>query len=498
MRSRFILRGEYEYELQQIWDKQATYHKTLTPERYQKIKEIIFFRRPLRPQKHLVGRCTYEPTKKRAPLSSPIFEAYRIEKFIHDLQYKGAPLTEEERAEARKICYQTKEISVSRFAKEMGKEPHRWNHDHLIPLSKPKSKKDDKTLEQLLGERYKNKKVKQAIWMELAKLLDDDEARAQTLKTKHLPEKSLEEIKQEIAPITFYQDNKFKIGAHTTLSINKILHKNNTLPKPEGVLKIEKIWHIIYYKLPASSKDKMVEQLKELGCTEEQIESLFKIKLKEGYRSLSRKVLWNSYLFMLQGYSTTEARVLAGVQNVWGERWNKLSQEKKEEIIQDAIQCFSKEGTIHTTLKSVLKEKYNQPENRLKKLYTHGFEKPLHQERPTLNTIQDLFSDEKIKHLRSPIVEQSLYALRKVIFAIYKKHGLPDEIHMELGRDLKGGKQMRADIRAKQKENERERDEIVAQNGARRYRKRSAPISIDERARIPMHLLREKNLQKQI
>lgn len=80
IRSRFIYRALYEKEFDFIWEAQKKFYlEILTDENYQKIKnECIYYQRPLKSQKHLVGNCRFEPNKKVAPKSSFEFQEFRI------------------------------------------------------------------------------------------------------------------------------------------------------------------------------------------------------------------------------------------------------------------------------------------------------------------------------------------------------------------------------------------------------------------------------------
>src|SRR5690606_24978096 len=48
----------------------------------------IFYKRPLRSQKGLIGKCTLEPNKYRAPISHPAFETFRAWSFLNNIKYK--------------------------------------------------------------------------------------------------------------------------------------------------------------------------------------------------------------------------------------------------------------------------------------------------------------------------------------------------------------------------------------------------------------------------
>ncbi len=70
------------------------------------VKELhraIFFQRPLKSQKGLVGKCIFEPSKSRCPISHPSFERYRMLAFINNIRLKDSsrsdfrPLSDDER-----------------------------------------------------------------------------------------------------------------------------------------------------------------------------------------------------------------------------------------------------------------------------------------------------------------------------------------------------------------------------------------------------------------
>ncbi len=48
----------------------------------------IFYKRPLRSEKGLIGKCTLEPSKYRAPISHPSFEIFRAWSFLNNIKYK--------------------------------------------------------------------------------------------------------------------------------------------------------------------------------------------------------------------------------------------------------------------------------------------------------------------------------------------------------------------------------------------------------------------------
>lgn len=88
----------YLKEFEAICDKQQ-----LSPELRKALHRAIFFQRPLKSQKGLVGKCTFEKHKSRCSISHPRFEEFRMLSFINNIRIRRPddteprPLSEEER-----------------------------------------------------------------------------------------------------------------------------------------------------------------------------------------------------------------------------------------------------------------------------------------------------------------------------------------------------------------------------------------------------------------
>ncbi|MGD9489604.1 MAG: type II CRISPR RNA-guided endonuclease Cas9 [Calditrichaceae bacterium] len=102
-RNRYTLRDMYNNEFNQIWEKQTEfYNDFLTDEMKTVLENAIFFQRKMRSQKHLIGTCTFERSKKTTPKSSPFFQYFRILEQVNNLRLTvgnrfNEPLTEDER-----------------------------------------------------------------------------------------------------------------------------------------------------------------------------------------------------------------------------------------------------------------------------------------------------------------------------------------------------------------------------------------------------------------
>jgi len=86
IRGRWTARRMFEDEFEAIWAAQAEHHDDLTAEHKEKLHEAIFFQRPLKSQKGLIGMCDLEPYKRRAPAACLAFQEFRIVQKVNDLE----------------------------------------------------------------------------------------------------------------------------------------------------------------------------------------------------------------------------------------------------------------------------------------------------------------------------------------------------------------------------------------------------------------------------
>jgi CRISPR-associated endonuclease Csn1 len=144
-----VLRTHYEDEFDKICEAQRAFHAELdspVPEKllaelcsrkqqaaWKKKSEtslrafiksyLIFFQRPLKSQKHTVGKCSLEPKSRRAPIASLTFQTYRIwDKLatIELLKPERRFLTPEEKARAADLLEKTKEMEFGKLFEKIG------------------------------------------------------------------------------------------------------------------------------------------------------------------------------------------------------------------------------------------------------------------------------------------------------------------------------------------------------------------------------------------
>ncbi|MBN2643535.1 MAG: hypothetical protein JXR78_17925, partial [Victivallales bacterium] len=89
----------------------------------QKLERELFFQRPLRSQRHNVGKCPFEKGKTCAPSSHPMFEIFRMLQFINSIRIKTPEdneprgLTEEERRKLEAAFHVKENFKFAKLAK---------------------------------------------------------------------------------------------------------------------------------------------------------------------------------------------------------------------------------------------------------------------------------------------------------------------------------------------------------------------------------------------
>ncbi len=114
LKNEVYFRQDYLDEFERVWETQAQFHLELTPELKKEIRDIvIFYQRPLRSQKGLIGLCEFEhrdieitvdgKTKTKTvglracPKSSPLFQEFKIWQIINNLKVNNVYLEQEQK-----------------------------------------------------------------------------------------------------------------------------------------------------------------------------------------------------------------------------------------------------------------------------------------------------------------------------------------------------------------------------------------------------------------
>ncbi|WP_372755190.1 type II CRISPR RNA-guided endonuclease Cas9, partial [Mariniflexile sp.] len=268
-------------------------------------------------------------------------------------------------------------------------------------------------------------------------------------------------IGKESAEYKFnYKDDDKIVGTHTISNLsNKKYFGKKWFEFSEK--EQEDIWHALYF---FDSKSNLKEYaIKKWNFTEEQAEAISKFNVKDGYSSLSRKAISNILPFLQLSFTYDVAVVLGGIKNVFGVDWDKLSDEKRNFLVDNVegiVRSKTKGGFIDI-IKDILRNDYNITDNQLRKLYHHS---------ATIDATELLDklplgkeADKEIQKIKNPIVITALFELRKLVNELITEHGTIDEIKVEMARDLKVSKSERYKTRRNQQRLEKENDRVKAE-----------------------------------
>lgn len=389
LRNRYTLRSMYENEFEIIWNSQQEYYPdVLTNElklqiggskrQGDKQDGVLFYQRPLRSQKHLIGNCSFETDKPRCSKSTIPFELSRAYEWINNIRNGTQSLNSDDRAIA-------------------------------LELFKSKSKAFPfKTLKKKLSDPDGNYN---------------------------------------------YKDKDKLPGCPTIANFRKIFGKQQW--EDLSLKEQEDIWHI---KLFAEDPDWLEQYArKKWELDKEKISKFKSFHLNKDYARKSRKAIMNMLPYLKAGYVYDEAVLLGGLRSAFGAtEWDQMPPEKHQKIEEEVMEIAKnseEKGKAIDRIKIFLKKKYLLSNQQVNKLYHHSAK----EEVEVKNHLP------KPENVRNPVVQQALYEMRNLVNAVVETYGKPDEIRVELARELKASKSHRNEIRQMQQEREEENNKIKAE-----------------------------------
>ncbi|MFV8359821.1 type II CRISPR RNA-guided endonuclease Cas9 [Flavobacterium sp. LS1P3] len=175
IRNRYTTRKMYIDEFELIWDKQAQFHSVLNHDLKTKFggrkqdnyeaDGILFHQRPLRSQKHLVGNCSFEPTKTKCPISAIPVEMFRIWQWVNTVEYNGNKISHSEKEKLIEQLLVSDKIEFKKLRKTIGKESAEFKFNY---------KDDDKIVGTHTISNLSNKKFFGKRWFEFSDKEQED------------------------------------------------------------------------------------------------------------------------------------------------------------------------------------------------------------------------------------------------------------------------------------------------------------------------------------
>lgn len=397
-----------EKELLAICTKQG-----LREEVTNKLRKAIVDQRPLKSQKGLVGKCVFEPTKSRCLISHPLFEEFRMWSFINNIKISGPgdkdirPLNEEELNAIIPLFYRKSKSSFE-FEDIAKKIARKAKYGH----------KDDKGTVDFKFNFHMSHPVSGCpVTAALMDLFGN-------------------EYKSGIAECYDKAEGK---------SIDEIVND---------------VWHVLY----SFDRDDLIEgwAYSHLQLSKEDSAKFAKIKLPQGYASLSLCAIKKILPYLKSGMRYDEAVFVGNLQKVLPEEVSR-NPEMKEAVIEevcDAVVNYAdnplkKTITKEQAVKNVLEDINGLDFNKLKYLY-HPSCMDVYAEAELDKHGKLRLGSPRTDSIRNPMAMHALFRLRHLINQLLEEGKIDRTtfINIELSRELNDSN-MRQAIQKFQRENEK-------------------------------------------
>jgi len=304
--TQYLVRENYKDEIKYIFDFQglSTEHSL-----YLKLVESgknrndgwIFYKRPLRSQKGLVGKCSLERNKYRAPISHPSFEIFRAWAFLNNIKYK---------------------------------EGSEWNP---LPL-------------ELKQDIYKDKFFRKSkAYFQFSEIADFIKAKGKNWELNYKPKTTVTACPVSARLKDIFGENYLKIK----------IPKAQAVKSDKAYYDIKDIWHVLFSFEDQESVAEFAEQ--KLHLSPDKVKQFVAAwnTLPVGYGMLSINALDKINAFLQKGLIYTEAVLLANVPKIIGQD---LYEKNESEIIQgisNVIEENRRQKSILTIVNSLISKHKN-------------------------------------------------------------------------------------------------------------------------------------------
>lgn len=276
-----LQRFEYEKEFYAICEKQQI-EKSLVD----KIYKAIYFVRPLRTQKGLVGKCTLEKGKSRIPISHPLFEEFRAIAFVNNLKWRktnGRDNYEQVPLKIRKEIFEKLFFRISKS---------HFKFDEII---------DDFSNKGEYEFNFKNKpNIAACPIISRFKFI----------------------LKDEWKNVFIENDNEIGIDWNGLVVSYKVKYAKNNLNKigKERNLNVEDLWHLLFDFIQTKDKEDELKMflIDVVGWEEKKATAFSEIDVTQGYGSLSKTAINKILPYLQKGYIYSEAVSFANLKTVLG------------------------------------------------------------------------------------------------------------------------------------------------------------------------------------
>ena len=289
--------------------------------------KAIFFQRPLKSQKGLIGKCSFEKSKSRCAISHPDFEEYRMWTYLNTIKIGTQSektlrfLTQEEKLKLIPKFYRKNDFNFEVLAKELVEKGASFGYY-----------KSSKKNEFFYWFNYKPTDSVSACQVSAAlkNTVGDD------WKTKTFTYQTLNAKKEEVTKTVDYND----------------------------------LWHL----LSVSTSDiYLYEYAKDkLGLNDKNAKAFSKIKLKKDFASLSLSAITKILPYVKEGLLYSHAVFMANIENIVdAEIWKDESQRKYIKTqIAEIVENYTFEKSLLEVINGLMKEYKTEKEDEKKVYYS--------------------------------------------------------------------------------------------------------------------------------
>ena len=245
-----------------------------------------------------------------------------------------------------------------------------------------------------------------------------------------------------------YKDDDKVEGCPTIAQLSKLFSESG------WVLNYHNIWHDFYFYDDSELLFKKLADAKAYELKDKvSVDDIKKTSIKDDdYASISLKAVRNILPFLKRGLLYNQAVVLGGVKNAFNykvqsdevPRWDRF-EDVHDTIVKDTLAIINQKNK-HGEAIDQIKEYLANPINE------YGFEQNSPAFKKLYHHSQDIEEKEKsdkiseIENLRNPIVQRAVQEMRRMVNELLKKYGKFDRIVVEMGREMKLGKQGRNEL----------------------------------------------------
>ena len=412
LKNQVFYRQDYLNEFETIWETQAKFHKELTPELKKEIRDVvIFYQRPLKSQKGLISFCEFESKQ----IEIDVDGKKKIKTVGSRVCPKSSPLFQE-----FKIWQRLNDVEVSgMIVPNQQRDLFGLEKDYIY--GKRRLQQEEKEL--LFAElNYKERLTKAEVLKLLFpkqkevdmnfKELDGNHTQAELFKAYQ----TIAEISgHDVGDLSKMPANKMLSAISDifkTIGINTgILTFNSDLEKKEFEKQpLFRLWHLLYSFEGDNStigNEKLVEKLHDIfGFEKEYAVILANVIFKEAgdYSSLSTKAIRNILPHLKDGNDYSVACEYAGYRH---SKHSLTKEEISNKALKDKLELLPRNS------------------------------------------------------LRNPVVEKILNQMINVVNGVIDEYGKPDEIRIELARELKKSAKEREELSKSINETTRLHEELV-------------------------------------